>query len=76
MGGKRGLIKGHGRLVPVTARYDASAAEGFSLSAGDVAVSVSPYEEMIGRGEREADARLRIGRHFEVGYGGFYRCTQ
>ena len=29
-----------------------------------------------GLSAEEADARLQIGNDLEVGYGGFYRCTQ
>jgi len=74
--GSRGVIKLHGRLVPMTAGYPSSQSEGFELSGDDVAVLASPYEGAAGGGALEAEARLRIGKDLEVGYGGFYACTQ
>jgi hypothetical protein len=72
----RGVIKLHGRLVPMSVRYQTLAGDGFELSSDDVRVSAAPYEGTAGDGSREADARLQIGNDLEVGYGGFYRCTQ
>lgn len=72
----RGVIKLHGRLVPMDVRYRSSAAEGFELSSDDVGVEASPYEGTGGGEPREADARLRIGQELEVGYAGFYQCSQ
>jgi hypothetical protein len=72
----RGVIKLHGRLVPMNVRYETLAGDGFELSSDDVTVSAAAYEGTAGNGAREADARLRIGDDLEVGYGGFYECTQ
>lgn len=74
--GSRGFIKLHGRLVPMTARYPSSQGEGFELSGDDVSVMASPYQSTAGGGTVEADARLQIGKDLDVGYSGFYRCTQ
>ena len=71
----RGVIKLHGRLVPMSARYQTLAGEGFELSSGDVTVLASPSQEGAGDA-REAEALLRIGRDLEVGYGGFYECSR
>lgn len=73
--GSRGLIKLHGRLVPMTVRYPSSQGEGFELSGDDVSVMASPYRGTAGGGTMAADARLQIG-NLEVGYSGFYGCTQ
>jgi hypothetical protein len=70
----RGVIKLHGRLVPMNVQYPTSADKGFELSSDDVTVVASPYQEGTGDA-READALLRIGRDLEVGYGGFYACS-
>jgi hypothetical protein len=68
----RGVIKLHGRLVPMNVRYRTLAGDGFELSSDDVAVAAAPYE-----GERgDAEARLRIGDELAVGYSGFYECTR
>ena len=75
-GASRGVIKLHGRLVPMTVRYERSAGEGFELSSDDVTAVASPYEGAAGGDAREAEARLQIGNHLEVGYGGFYECRQ
>lgn len=75
-GASRGVIKLHGRLVPMDVRYDTSASEGFELSSDDVAVVASPYDGAAGGDAREANALLRIGSGLEVGYGGFYECTR
>jgi hypothetical protein len=72
--GSRGVIKLHGRLVPMDARYQASPAQGFELSSDDVRVVAAPYEGTAEHGAREADAHLRIGTELEVWYGGFYEC--
>jgi hypothetical protein len=72
----RGVIKLHGRLVPMDVRYQTLAGEGFELSSDDVKVVAAPYEETAGNGARDADARLQIGRELDVGYGGFYECRQ
>ena len=74
-GEERGVIKLHGRLVPMEARYQSLAAEGFELSSDDVRVTAAPHEGTSGGGAREADARLRVGDRLDVGYGGFYECT-
>lgn len=74
-GASRGVIKLHGRLVPMTVRYRATADEGFELSSDDVSVVASPYES-AGSERRRADAVLKIGQELEAGYGGFYECTQ
>jgi hypothetical protein len=75
-GASRGVIKLHGRLIPMNGRYETSASEGFELSSDDVTVVASPYERAAGGDSREADAVLRIGSDLEVGYGGFYECTR
>lgn len=72
----RGVIKLHGRLVPMNVRYGTSAGEGFELSSDDVRVVASPHEGDAGSEVREANALLRIGNDLEVGYGGFYECTR
>ena len=75
-GAGRGVIKLHGRLVPMNVRYQTLAGEGFELSSEDVTVVASPYEGAEGGEPREADARLRIGNDLEVGYGGVYECAR
>ncbi|MDP3720375.1 MAG: DUF305 domain-containing protein [Acidobacteriota bacterium] len=75
-GAGRGVIKLHGRLVPMNVQYETSAGEGFELSSDDVTVVASPYERSSGDDAREANAWLRVGDDLEVGYGGFYECTQ
>jgi hypothetical protein len=72
----RGVIKLHGRLVPMSVRYQTLAGDGFELSSADVRVSAAAYEGTAGNGAREADARLQIGEDLEVGYGGFYECPR
>ena len=72
----RGVIKLHGRLVPMTVRYQTPAGGGFELSSDDVVVVAVPYEGAAGGDARDAEARLRIGDELAVGYGGFYECTQ
>lgn len=74
--GGRGVIKLHGRLAAMIVRYRGSAAEGFELSGDDVTVVATPDETSAGSDARDAVARLRIGNELEVGYGGFYECTQ
>ena len=73
-GASRGVIKLHGRLVPMNVQYPTSADKGFELSSDDVTVVASPSQESAGDA-READAVLRIGADLEVGYGGFYECS-
>lgn len=75
-GSSRGVIKLHGRLVPMTVRYQTLASDGFELSSDDVLVVAAAYEGTAESEARQADARLQIGKDLEVGYGGFYRCTQ
>jgi len=75
-GDSRGVIKLHGRLVPMTVRYQTLAGDGFELSSDDVTVVAAAYEGAAENEARQADARLRIGKDLEVGYGGFYKCTQ
>jgi hypothetical protein len=72
----RGVIKLHGRLVPMTVRYAASAGQGFELSGDEVTVTVTPDDAAAGTGRREAEAVLRIGDGLEAGYGGFYSCPR
>jgi hypothetical protein len=72
----RGVIKLHGRLVPMTVRYQTLAGEGFELSSGDVSVVAVPYGGTAGSQAREAEAVLKVGQDLEVGYGGFYACGQ
>jgi hypothetical protein len=74
-GESRGVIKLHGRLVPMSVRYQSRAAEGFELSSDDVRVVTAPYENASGEGVRDAEARLHIGNELDAGYGGFYECT-
>jgi hypothetical protein len=75
-GASRGVIKLHGRLVPMNVRYETSGVEGFELSSDDVTLVASPYERAAVGDAREANALLRIGSDLEVGYGGFYECTR
>lgn len=75
-GASRGVIKLHGRLVPMNVRYETSGGEGFELSSDDVTLVASPYQRAAGGDAREANAMLRIGSDLEVGYGGFYECTR
>ena len=70
----RGVIKLHGRLVPMNVQYSTSPDKGFELSSDDVIVLASPSQDSAGD-VREADAVLRIGADLEVGYGGFYGCS-
>jgi hypothetical protein len=74
--GARGVIKLHGRLVPMNVRYETSPGDGFELSGDDVTVLASVDQETAGGEPREAEARLRVGKDLEVGYSGFYLCTQ
>jgi hypothetical protein len=69
-----GVIKLHGRLVPMNVRYETRAGDGFELSGGDVTVTAVAYEGTAGRDVRDGEARLRIGQDLEVGYSGFYEC--
>jgi len=48
-GASRGVIKLHGRLVPLNVRYETSAGEGFELSSDDVTVVASPHGGVIPR---------------------------
>lgn len=75
-GESRGVIKLHGRLVPMQVRYQGPQGEGFELSSDDVRVMTAPYEVAAENGARDAEARLHIGKDLEVGYGGFYDCTR
>jgi hypothetical protein len=75
-GVSRGVIKLHGRLVPMNVRRETSTSEGFELSGDDVTVVASPYDRAAAGDAREANALLRIGNDLEVGYGGFYECTR
>jgi hypothetical protein len=75
-GAGRGVIKLHGRLVPMTVRYQTLAGEGFELSSGDVSVVAVPYEGTAESQAREAEAVLKVGQDLEAGYGGFYACGQ
>jgi hypothetical protein len=74
-GASRGVIKLHGRLVPMNVRYRTLAGDGFELSSDDVTVVAAAYEGTAGGEAREAEARLQIGNDLEVGYAGFYTCT-
>jgi hypothetical protein len=75
-GASDGVIKLHGRLVPMTVRYQTVAGEGFELSSDDVSVVAVPYEGTAGSEARAAEAVLKVGRDLEVGYGGCYVCGQ
>lgn len=70
----RGLIKLHGRLVPMNVQYPTSARQGFELSSDAVRVVAVPNEGTAGTGVREAEARLQVGDDLQVGYGGFFEC--
>ena len=59
----------------MTARYPSSRTEGFELSNEDVSVTAAPYESQADNVMRDAEARLRVGKDLDVGYGGFYSCT-
>jgi hypothetical protein len=76
VGSSRAVIKLHGRLVPMTVRYQTLAGDGFELSSDDVRVVAAAYEGTAESETRQADARLQIGKELEVGYGGFYKCTE
>jgi hypothetical protein len=73
-GAGRGVIKLHGRLVPMTVRYTGAAGGAFELSSDDVTVRVTPDDE-AGGDVREAEALLQISTELEAGYVGFYQCT-
>jgi hypothetical protein len=60
----------------MNARYETSVGDGFEVSSNDVRVSAAAYEGTAGNGTREADVRQRIADELDVGYGGFYECTQ
>ena len=75
-GSSRGVIKLHGRLVPMDVRARASSGDGFELSSGEVTVVATAYAGSPRTEPRDAEARLRIGQALDVGYGGFYVCTQ
>lgn len=71
----RGLIKVHGRLVPMKVRYRSTAARGFELSGDQVDVIAGPSAEGDASEMREAEARFRAAGGLEVGYAGFYTCA-
>jgi len=75
-GADGGVIKLHGRLVRMDVRYQGTPEAGFELSSDDVSVVVRPYEGTGSRDSLEGEARLRVGRALDVGYAGFYGCTQ
>jgi len=75
-GDGRGVIKLHGRLVPMAVRYGGAAGQGFELSGDDVRVVTRPYDETAAGDVLEAEARLRVGNELDAGYGGFYECTR
>ena len=75
-GESRGVIKLHGRMVPMQVRYQNLQGEGFELSSDDVRVVTAPYEGAADSGARHAEAHLQIGKELEAGYGGFYECTR
>jgi hypothetical protein len=70
----RGVIKLHGRLVPMNVRYATLAGDGFELSSDDVTVVAAAEEGTAESDARKAEARLQIGKDLEAGYGGFYEC--
>lgn len=72
----RGVIKLHGRLVPMSVRYQTLMGDGFELSSDELKVTATAYEDADGSEAREGEARLQIGADLEAGYGGIYRCTQ
>jgi len=74
-GDSRGVIKVHGRLVRMNVQYQTLVGDGFKLSSDDVNVVAGAYQGTGQSEAREAEARLQIGSHLEVGYGGFYECT-
>lgn len=71
----RGVIKLHGRLVPMNVRYKTPAGHGFELSSHGVTVIASRGEGDSDREPYDAEARLRIGRDVDVGYAGFFGCA-
>lgn len=75
-GASRGVVKLHGRLVPMNVRYQTSGGDRFELSSDNLRVTAAAYENTAENESRQAEARLQIGDAFEVGYGGFYECTQ
>lgn len=75
-GSSHGAIKLHGRLIPMTVRYESGPGDGFALSSDDVSVRVAPLGGEAGSGVREGEARLQIGGALTVGYDGFFQCPQ
>jgi len=70
------ILKLNGRLVAMTVQYPSAPRDGFQLSGGDVMVGASTLDA-VGTGEqRAAEGRLRIGQALDVGYDGFYGCSQ
>lgn len=71
-----GLIKLHGRLVPMTVQYSAVQGRGFELSSADVKVVTTAQGPAPAGGPHDAESILTIGTDLEVGYGGFYECSK
>jgi hypothetical protein len=69
----RGVIKLHGRVVPMTVG-EAPRNDGFVLSSGDVRVEARAAEGAARGGVGRGEARLQIGTSLDVGYSGFYQC--
>ena len=75
-GASRGVIKLHGRLVPMEVQYQTLVGNGFELSSGDVKVVAAAYDGTSESETRDAEARLQIGNDLDVGYAGFYACRE
>ena len=73
---ERSVIKLHGRLARMQARYVRTAVDGFELAGDDVRVTVSRHEPQATSDPVPADARLSIGTELDAGYTGFYWCAQ
>ena len=70
----RGLIKLHGRLVPMAVRYPGPSGQ-VELSGDDVSVTTHATDAAAADEPREAEALFRIGSDLEVGYAGFFACS-
>lgn len=76
----RGVVKLHGRLVELAARFDGDPAGTgrLTLSGDGIRVAVVPAEGgggMQADGPRDAFAHLSLDAGLDVGYGGFFDCT-
>ena len=73
---ERGVIKLHGHVARMGARYGTADQEGFALAGDDVRVVISLREPRGAAARVRAAARLTIGSELEAGYAGFYRCER